>query len=163
MDNFCLCGCGTKIKSNKKYVSGHNLKNLKRTKEHNQKIGLAQKVSWENNYKRLAFGKRPKKPIGSKFIDSHGYISVKIKDGCKYWKLEHILIIEKTIGRKLKKGETVHHINGIRSDNNPDNLILCVSMSEHNKIEATWKHILRGLMLEGIVIFNREKRRYERP
>jgi hypothetical protein len=37
---------------------------------------------------------------------------------------EHILVAEALLGRYLEQGETVHHRNGVRDDNRPDNLEL---------------------------------------
>lgn len=40
--------------------------------------------------------------------------------------LEHIVVMEQTLGRPLFPNERVHHINGIRNDNAPSNLELWI-------------------------------------
>lgn len=69
---------------------------------------------------------------GGRVSDGHGYI--KVMENGKY-RLEHRMIIEKHIGRKLDKLEHVHHINGIKDDNRLANLIV-LSKSDHHSLHS---------------------------
>lgn len=54
--------------------------------------------------------------------------------------LEHIVIMEEYLGRKIVFGEEeVHHINGIRDDNRIENLQV-LSISDHKKTHEIYSH-----------------------
>ena len=57
-----------------------------------------------------------------------GYVVVRVPDhpraGRHPYVFEHVLVAEQMLGRYLVKGETVHHRNGVRDDNRPENLEL---------------------------------------
>lgn len=58
-------------------------------------------------------------------LNSLGYVIIWQSDLKKYL-FEHRLVMEQMIGRPLEDYETVHHKNGRRDDNSPDNLELWV-------------------------------------
>ena len=49
---------------------------------------------------------------------------------------EHRIVAEQILGRPLKKGEVVHHIDRNKRNNSPDNLMIFKNQSEHAKWHA---------------------------
>lgn len=112
-------------------------KGKKLSEEHKRKIG-----EWN-----IKHGKRP--PIikgekshlwkGGKIKAKSGYIYAYSPDhpnatkGPKGYIFEHRLVMENKLGRYLIKGEVVHHINGNKTDNRIENLMLFSSHSKHIK------------------------------
>ena len=81
-----------------------------------------------------------------------GYILVYMPDhpkalsgGYKGWVYEHYLVAERKIKRPLKIKEEVHHLDLVRSNNRPNNLLVCTK-EQHLQIHS-W--ISRGLPLLG--------------
>ena len=65
--------------------------------------------------------------------------------------LEHRLIMEQILGRRLEDKEIVHHINGVRDDNRPKNLCV-VNNKNHERNTFVKKLQERILELEAKLI-----------
>ena len=86
----------------------------------------------------------------TRYVGRDGYVRVKAAEhprASKGWVREHIVIMERSLGRSLLPGEEVHHVNGVKDDNRPENLELWVIRQPKGQRPAdlvTWaREILR--------------------
>jgi len=97
-----------------------------------QKFGIPRRSHSESTSKELHYRWQ-----GGRYISTSGYVVIYEPDHHRADKrgyvYEHIVVWEKHNGRKLRKGEIVHHLNGIKAANNPLNL-LGMMKSTHDKL-----------------------------
>lgn len=124
---LCQCSCGTK-----RTVTGNKLfwgeskscgctRYAKGSESPAWRGGRAVKAGYIQIYK-----------WGHSNADVKGYLS------------EHVFVMSEYLGRPLEEGETVHHKNGVRSDNSPNNLELWASRHP------------RGQRVSDLIIFAKE-------
>lgn len=72
---------------------------------------------------------------GGRRINSGGYVLVWAPDhhraDTRRQALEHLLVAEEALGHALPARAEVHHINGVRHDNRPSNLVICEDAAYH--------------------------------
>ena len=102
---------------------------------------------------------------GGRRTTSNGYIEVRCpehprarRNGYIY---EHVLVAEQALGRYLKDGEHVHHLNGIKTDNRPQNFVICRN-PYHRWLEGRMAFIGKQLLFGGVwrLSYTVEKRSY---
>lgn len=76
--------------------------------------------------------------------------------------LEHTYILEKNIGRRLKQGEMIHHIDLDKINNSVENLFLCANKSEHFLLHSSLQKCGYTLFKKKILFFDQNRNVYTR-
>lgn len=113
-----------------------------------------QKIS--NSTKGLFCGENNPSYKGGRNNHSAGYCYILMHShpfcNCRGYIFEHRLIVEKFINRFLTQNEMVHHINKIKDDNRPENLMAFNSNSAHIRFEAGNHYTSDEIIFDGRLI-----------
>lgn len=103
------------------------------------KISKSVKKLWENSDYKNIMRNKLRKNLSGRIVTFCGYILIYnpehpyAKNHRSSYVPEHRLVMEKCLGRYLKKNERVHHRNHNPSDNRAINLQLFLNHSKHMK------------------------------
>lgn len=107
-----------------------------------EKAGIKLRERWEANQLSADEGFQTGRYTGRR-IDNQGYVRIYDRKTKKVI-MEHILVWEQVHNKQLPKGWEVHHLNGIPSDNRPENLV-ALSSQKHKMILAEKAQRIREL------------------
>jgi len=77
---------------------------------------------------------------GGKYISADGYALIRMTEHPRTmsdgYVREHIVIAEKVLGKRLPPNACIHHVDGNKTNNNKDNLVVCEDKGYHNLLHA---------------------------
>lgn len=114
---LCRCECG-----NLKTAAGKHLRN-----------GYVKSCGCLHIDRAMEHVRKNEKPVGHERINNKGYVVVKTEEG---FRRKHIYVMEQKLGRKLRIGEVVHHVDGNKLNNTIENLSVMLS-SDHTILHHT--------------------------
>ena len=159
-----ICGATREVNCTRKIQESHT--HLCKTCS-TKRLGKLNKgrVAWNNKKRKISSDIK----VGSLFVNSSGYIEVYVGNAfCKKqrkdkYRLLHKLVAQAKKGSHLDKHELVHHVDGDRTNNNPDNLFVCKSKAHHQDIHTQLEQLSMSLVKAGIIQFNHQTGEYHLP
>lgn len=94
------------------------------------------------------------------YLYSEDLNSYKIIGNRSRRKLMHIDVMEKALGRDMKDGEVIHHIDGNKTNNELSNLLL-TNKSEHKSLHVQLEKLSFEFLKQGLIIFDSKERIYK--
>jgi len=133
----------------KKHTEETKAKISAKMKGHRFNLGRRHSETIRKHMSEAKTGPRNPHWNGGRFKSSLGYILIKIPGhrgaNAQGYVPEHRLVMEAKLGRGLNDDEVVHHINGIRDDNRPENLQLFPSEGEHQGLHNKLRPIMASI------------------
>ena len=142
---FCLCGCGNKALWNaarkrwNSFIHNHHFrleeyrepKELVRQRMLGNKLGPGRKWTPElrEEYAKGQIGSNNPNWKGGIYKNCNGYLLQRVPE--RGYVMQHRLVMEEKLGRRLTLEEVVHHIDGNRENNRHENLLLFANHSQH--------------------------------
>lgn len=132
-----------------KVISRTRDKNGKYVRESHIKVTKCERCGKEvrQTSRRKRFCSQDCYRANKRYIDLQGYVCIKMPKHphatTNGWVREHIVVACQAAGRNLKENECVHHIDGNRLNNEPDNLMilpLAVHVQIHNNNPFTRRY-----------------------
>lgn len=167
-------------------IANHLNRSITSIRKRAAKLGQTEPLKrWtraEDEIIRAGWGKRQLDDVAGELNRCLSETSSRAKKlGCKPWRIRkgthsgrpvdgfangkpvytHRAVVERSIGRKLKSSEIVHHIDCDKNNNDIRNLFVFKTRSAHRKAHCTLEQIVPILVERGIVEFDITKGVYK--
>lgn len=107
--------------------------------------------------------------VGKPYVNASGYTEVYVgnafdkKERRDKYRLLHRLVAEVKSGGTLARHSLVHHVDGDKKNNNPDNLYVCESKAIHQDIHTQLESLSMQLVKSGVIQFDHSSGLYHMP